>query len=220
VNDGRIVDYLQDTTKIVRAKLRESFLLRWVLANVAGWSVGLYLSAWSFFSTPALCLGGAFAGACLGAAQWYVLRIPPLEREILDNETVQPPIYVQRNWIGLTIAGAILGAIPALSAGFMVALGWGLGIALVGGIFGAGVGVAQWFILRDRLSRTEWWIAANVAGGALCALLTLAPIIQGLPIGLLLGTAVYGYITGRALVWLKNEASNRQDYDENPSLRP
>ena len=113
------------------------------------------------------------------------------------------PITVERDWIGLTIAGAILGALPALSAGVLVALGWGLGIAFAGAIFGGGVGVAQYFILQRGLSRAGWWIAANVAAGALCALLTLAPMIRGLPIGLLIGTALYGYLTGRALLWLK-----------------
>ena len=59
-----------------RRRLRASFLLRWVLANMVGWSIGLYLSAWSL-STPVLCLGGAFAGICVGVAQWWALRTPP-----------------------------------------------------------------------------------------------------------------------------------------------
>jgi len=188
-----------------RARLRANFLLRWVLANVAGWSLGLYLSAWSL-ATPALCLGGAFAGLCLGAAQWWALKPHPLPPSPSngegENTAGESPVSVERNWIGLTIGGAILGGFPAFGMSLVVALGWGLGTAVVGGIFGGGVGVAQYFILQRGVSRAEWWIAANVAGGALCALLTLVPLIPGLPIGLLLGTTLYGYITGQALLWL------------------
>jgi hypothetical protein len=192
-----------------RARLRASFMLRWVLANVAGWGVGLYLSAWSL-SPLTLCLGGAVAGVCLGWAQWWALKIPqnphplapsPLRREG-ESDIEQPPVTVGRDWIGLTTAGALVGALPAAGAGIVVSLGWGLGIGLIGAIFGAGVGVAQWYILQRGMSRAGWWIAANAAGGGLCALLTLAPILRGLPIGLLLGTALYGYITGRVLLWL------------------
>jgi len=205
--------------EMFQVRLRASFLLRWVLANVVGWSLGLYLSAWSL-STPALCLGGAFAGLCVGAAQWWALRPPPpcpTRRsplpEFMEGEgnTGLSPITVARNWIGLTVAGALFGALPALSAGVLVALGWGLGIAFAGAIFGAGVGAAQYFILQRRMPRAGWWVVANLAGGALCALFTLAPILRGLPIGLLLGTALYGYITGRVLVWLKAEAPSRQE---------
>jgi hypothetical protein len=208
----QLITLARQQASLFRARVRAHFLLRWVLANIIGWSVGLYLSAWSL-STPALCLGGAFAGLCVGFAQWWALKPAndplPSVAEFMDGEqnTGLSPTTVQRDWIVLTAVGSILGAIPALSASVLVALGLGLGIAIAGAIFGAGIGVAQYFILQRGLSRAGWWIAANVAGGALCALLTLAPLILalpiGLPLGLLFGTALYGYITGRTLVWLK-----------------
>jgi hypothetical protein len=169
-------------------RLRASFLLRWTLANIAGWTVGLYLSALSF-STPVLCLGGALAGACVGAAQWYALR---------DDYPVG------REWIAWSAGGGLVGMLPAAFAGVLVALGWGLGIALVGGIVGAAVGAAQWSILNRQMNGAGWWIVANLAAGAACALLTLAPIIWGLPIGLLVGTAIYGYVTGRVFIHLQS----------------
>jgi hypothetical protein len=180
-------------------------MLRWVLANVVGWGVGLYLTVWSI-SPLTLCLGGAVAGLCLGWAQWWAFRTPsPYDGE--GEQFIEAaPISVGRDWIGLTAAGALVGALPAAGAGVVVSLGWGLGVALVGAIFGAGVGFAQWYILGRRMSRAEWWIAANAAGGGLCALLTLAPLLRGLPIGLLLGTALYGYITGRVLLWMERQA--------------
>jgi hypothetical protein len=201
----RIEANIRALTSNFRARLRASFMLRWVLANVAGWGVGLYLSVWSL-SPLTLCLGGAIAGICLGWAQWWALRTPPPDplpvyREG-EKEIEISPITVGRDWIGLTAAGAFVGALPAAGAGIVVSLGWGLGVALIGAIFGAGVGVAQWYILQRGMSRAGWWIAANASGGGLCALLTLAPILRGLPIGLLLGTALYGYITGRVLLWI------------------
>ncbi|MEO8610973.1 MAG: hypothetical protein ABI690_23955 [Chloroflexota bacterium] len=205
-----VADRIRDLTTRFRARLRASFMLRWVLANVVGWGVGLYLTAWSL-SPLTLCMGGAVAGLCLGWAQWWALKVPhPPAPSPYDGEGEQKieisPVTVGRDWIGLTAAGALVGALPAAGAGIVVSLGWGLGIALVGAIFGAGVGFAQWYILQRAMSRAGWWIAANAVGGGLCALLTLAPILRGLPIGLLLGTALYGYVTGRVLVWLEKQA--------------
>ncbi len=186
---SRMMRIMRGVIEAVRARLRTDFLLRWTLATMAGWTVGLYLTTLSL-STPVFCMGGALAGACIGAAQWYALR---------------GDYPVGRKWIGWSTAGGLAGMLPAMFAGVLVALGWGLGIALVGGIVGAGVGTAQWSILNGRLNRAGWWITANVGAGAACALLTLAPIVWGLPIGLLLGTGVYGYVTGRALVWMMKE---------------
>ncbi len=170
-----------------REKWAASFLFRWTLATAAGWTVGLYLSAWSLY-TPALCLGGAFSGAVVGAAQAYILR--------RNGES-------PRRWIALSAVGTALGVLPAAGAAIVLTLGWGWGIALIGGIIGAGLGVGQWFILAERHeNRAFWWIGANAGAGAACALLTLAPLIRGLPLGLLLGALAYGYITGRALLWV------------------
>jgi hypothetical protein len=177
-----------------------SFLLRWTLANVLGWTAGLYLIAWSF-STPVFCLGGGLAGVIVGAAQWTVLR----REYFLSSRTENEQSALTGNWIVLSAIGGLLGLLPAMVAGLLVTFGWGVGIALVGGALGAGLGIGQWFRLNGHMGRAGWWILANVGGGAACALLTLAPLIRGLPLGLLIGTAVYGYVTGRALAWLQTQ---------------
>jgi hypothetical protein len=39
-------------------------------------------------------------------------------------------------------------------------------------LMGLSIGVAQWLLLRQRLPRAGWWIAANLAGWGLVALIT------------------------------------------------
>jgi hypothetical protein len=173
----------------LRARLREQFLLRWTLANLAGWTVGLLVGAWSSV-TPLLCLGGLLAGFTVGLAQWWALR---------------EALPVRREWIGWTLAGAAAGLLGAAFAALLALFNWNIGVALAGAALGAGVGTAQSLLLSRLLSRTGWWIAANAGAGALCALLTLIPLIRGLPLGLVAGAALYGWITGRVLVWLAGQ---------------
>lgn len=174
-----------------RAKWTASFLFRWTLATALGWAVGLYVSAWSLY-TPALCIGGAFSGAVVGWAQWRILR--------QQGES-------GRRWMALSATGTAVGVLPAAGAAIVLTLGWGIGIALIGAIIGAGLGIGQWFMLQERYEpRAGWWIAANAGAGAACALLTLAPLVRGLPLGLLIGALLYGYITGMALLWISEQS--------------
>lgn len=162
--------------------LRHNFLLRWVLANVVGWTIGLYAGA---LNPLCFIIAGLTACICVGAAQWTILRP-----------------RVGTDWIVATVLGGISGTFPVLFAGLLVFFGF----AWVGGcsglLFGGAVGLAQWLILKRCTSRAGWWVAANAGGGLLCGLLTLVSLIPGLPIGLMLGAAAYGYITGRTLLWL------------------
>lgn len=166
----------------LRIQLRDNFVLRWTLANVIGWTLGLLIGLWN-----PLCfvIAGVVACICVGVAQWFILR----------------PRY-GKDWIIATIIGGICGTFPAMLAGVLALFGWGF-LGICGGlIFGAAVGVGQWLILKRSTSRATWWIGANALGGLLCG--TLMPIVPGLPIGLILGATVYGYITGRALERLLN----------------
>lgn len=174
----------------LQTALRTHFILRWMLANVIGWSIGLLGGL--LFNPICFIAGGA---ACIGVgiAQWYVLR----------------PHY-DREWIVATVVGGLCGTVPALLGGLMIFFGLGLVGLCSGAIFGAAIGIAQWLLLKRNHSRAEWWIGANALGGLLCGLLTMIPLIAGLPIGLLIGSAVYGYITGRALEWLANQPLEAQ----------
>lgn len=190
---------------------RDHFLLRWILANVLGWTIGLYLGFWN----PICFLGaGVVAGLTLGLAQWWVLsgvsspllshgfegghpQGRPYPNDVTGRDT---QLRVRYRWIWMTLISTAIGMLPALVIGFLLSL-WSLAVGLLvsGAILGGAVGFGQWTILRHTLDQPERWIMANVLGGAVCGLLTAIPIIRGLPLGLLLGAAIYGYITGRAL---------------------
>ncbi len=108
---------------------------------------------------------------------------------------------------------------PSLGAAWRFWAGWGLAFlgfplgglaatALVGGVTtpldgaiggaatGAVVGLAQWLVLRRRLSLTPWWIAATAAG--MGAGLALGIALQGTDIaGITL--PLRGLVTGAGI---------------------
>ena len=182
--------------------LRERFLLRWVLANVIGWTVGLY-----FGVLNPICFAGAgvIAGLVLGASQWWALRTTSLDNNHSQNEAYIPSIpnrisQPARQWILSTFAGASIGLIPALVlAGIFVLFSNGLAAFLAGAVLGLGVGLGQWMVLKHRSQQITLWLVVNTVGGAACGLLTVMPIIRGLPLGMLAGSALFGYLTGRVL---------------------
>jgi hypothetical protein len=173
------------------ARLRQDFLWRWVAANIVGWTLGLYLTA-PYLQAGSLfpllvCGGGVIASGGAGLAQWWSLR----------------PDYPQpRRWVWLSLAAGLIGTVPAAVGSLFLVFGRAVGVSLAGAIFGATLGLMQWLVLKQQLERAGWWIAANALAGALCGLLTLTPILPPLPVGLLLGSALFGYITGRALLWI------------------
>lgn len=162
-----------------------SFLLRWTLANMLGWTLGLFLAAWTLRS-PLICLNGALAAACIGGAQWLALR---------------RQYGVAGRWALLTALGGALGVLPVVVLALTLIFGAAVFAALLGLCFGAAVGAAQAGLLPGG-ERAAWWPVACGAGGAACGLLVVTPVIGGLPLGLLAGAALYGLITGRALEWI------------------
>ncbi len=192
----------------IRDKLEESLLLRWIVANMAGWTVGLiaggYLIRLPNLPTicfPLVCLIGGFAGACIGAAQWYILR---------------QPYQINRRWIGYSFIGAAVATLPAYFIGvflFLASMGASVlgsfAAIIMGALIGSGVGIGQSYVLQNHISDSaRWWIAACAAAGGVCGLLSLMPILPPLPIGILTGTALYGYITGRMLLRLSRQAAS------------
>lgn len=81
-------------------------------------------------------------------------------------------------------------------------------------VLGVAVGIAQWFILRRRVSQAGWWALASTVGFAVSRAVTLAAPggLEGI-FAWILGLALYGAITGGVLVWLL-----RQSVPKEPSL--
>lgn len=167
----------------LRETFEHHFLLRWTLANLVGWTIGLYVGAWTLRS-PLICLNGGLAAACIGLAQWLVLR---------------EKYSIPRKWIWFSIIGGALGILPAFLLIITVIFGGLESFATLTGMsFGIGLGGMQWSLLRSY-PHAEWWIPACGLGGALGGWLSVTTIINGLPLGLLLGAALFGLITGYAL---------------------
>ena len=204
----------------VRQRFRNSLLLRWVAANMVGWTVGLIAGGYVIrlpdlptICLPLMCLIGGFAGVCVGAAQWFILR---------------QSLALDRRWIILSFVGVALASLPAYFLGiflFLTSIGasilGNIAALILGALVGGGLGAAQSVVLEDHMRGAgRWWIAACTAGGSICGLLSLLPILPPLPMGILLGTALYGYITGRVLLWLlkgedrNTDASSLQESQE------
>ncbi|MBZ0294824.1 MAG: hypothetical protein K8L99_19835 [Anaerolineae bacterium] len=147
-----------------------------------GWTIGLSIGSFMLrFGVIGIMVGGGLAGLCVGVAQWLALQ-------------------TDRAWLTASAVGGVLAALPAALCAFTTLAG-GIGFLLVGAIFGAIFGTAQWMLLRGE-SRAGWWIAANGLAGALCGWLTLGFNPLGLPLLCSLGPLVFGLLTGYVHRWL------------------
>lgn len=168
--------------------LSRPFLLRWTLANLVGWALGLYLG--SLFlsiigSILGVLVGGAVAGGVVGAAQWLTLRPD------------------DRRWLLVSALGGGLAALPAYLSGITLIAGPGVGYFIVGAVYGAIFGAAQWLAWRTDAG---WWIGINALAGGLCGCLTLGFNPLGLPVICSPGPVVFGLLTGCVVLRLKATA--------------
>jgi hypothetical protein len=76
-------------------------------------------------------------------------------------------------WVFATVAGWLLGVLLIALPGW---LGWTdmplNNLDLIFLVMGLAIGIAQWLLLRRRLARAGWWIAANALGWGLLGLIT------------------------------------------------
>jgi len=181
--------------KADRAPVGWGFWLLWVLASTTGlglaWSVGtvvsLSVSGEGAMATLALAgVGWAVGGALLGAAQWYILR----------------GRMSRAGWW-------VLASTPSFGVGMVVGpyvaevLNGVLSWAVWGGLWGVMLGAAQWLVLRRRVFRAGYWALASTVGAGTCgAVLGFLHQAGVEGANLFLGGALFGAITGGALVWL------------------
>ena len=181
------------------------FLARWTLANVIGWVIGLglavlllggglllrvWLPGWAL--VPMLPLAGALTGGMVGFTQ----------RAALGGDEDD------RYWIVASTVGGALGALPggllaALLAGTDTLLAqFAAGLGIAGGI---GFGQAWQAVPNDsgRWQAVHRWALVNGVAGMLCAWIAPAGERFWLPLTCLLGTGIFGLITGSALVLVR-----------------
>lgn len=177
-----------------------SLLAGWIVANAAGWGVGLALGTLLTIAgdrIPGLNEDRFFAYAILvalglatGAAQWVVMR----------RYLPQPARWVPATLVGYALCALIVGS--ANSAQLAGAGPWD--DALMVGLIGAVIGLSQWWILRQNYRQAWLWVVATAAGFLGLFWLTQNPshtwsalIIRSTVVGTLAAV-----VPGIALVWL------------------
>lgn len=196
----------------------------WVVATTAGEFVGFAVPAavgaaatWVMegmegtFAAVAMVgvmiLAGVVEGAVLGFTQWLVLR------RYIQN-------MARREWVLATALAAgvawTIGMVPSTIGDLdtinpVVLVGGGI---LLGAVFVASIGFAQWLVLRRYIQKAGWWVLANaiawpagvaVPFGGLAMVPEGAPVVVWVVVGVLSGIlmgVVVGAVTGLALVWL------------------
>jgi hypothetical protein len=132
-------------------------------------------------------IGGAATGAVVGLAQWLVLRRMGLTRW----------------WIAATAAG--MGAGLALGIALQGIDTAGITLPLRGLVTGAGIGIAQFALLRGSTARAWVWPLVVAFSWAIGWLVTRAAgidLAQHWPVFGASGALAFQLLTGLALAWL------------------
>jgi hypothetical protein len=133
-------------------------------------------------------LAGVASGAVVGLVQWLVLR---------HRLSLSPW------WIAATAAG--MGAGLALGTTLLGTQTDGVTLPLRGLMTGAGIGIAQFFVLRSRTDRAAIWAPVVALGWALGWIITRA---AGIDLGFdwsmfgVSGALMFQVLTGLALAWI------------------
>jgi hypothetical protein len=187
----------------------------WFAATTVGEALGFLAPALvavvAFDRSPALALAamvlaGAVEGAVLGSAQALVLR-----RELLG--------FSPRTWVAATAAGTAGAWTVAMAVvgSFTVWQDWSLAVILPGGVLLvaallSSIGLAQWLVLREHVSRSSSWVAVNAAAWAAGLggmLLVTTPLwhegqgtVPALAIGAVGGLVMALVVAAATAVWL------------------
>lgn len=191
-------------------KSSQQFWLAWTLVTLVGYVVGIvavlpFAITLAYASQLPLIIGlisGAVLGATTGLAQWLLLRR-------------RTPVTVA--WVSASIIGGMLGMAlgmtlvdgptpptgelrEAVRTGTAPLIPWRIvwQTSWEGAIFGVGMGMAQWHILRRFARSAGWWVSANGIGwmvglGVGAALAPLITTLGALLVTGLLAAAITGY---------------------------
>ena len=142
---------------------------------------------------PQALIGGAATGAVIGAAQWLVLR---------------RRLAVTPWWIAATAVG--MGGGLALGVALFGIDAAGLTLPLRALVTGAGIGIAQFAMLRSITSRAPAWALIVTLGWAIGWLITRAAgidLAQRWSVFGASGAVVFQLLTGLALAWMLRDGT-------------
>ncbi len=177
--------------RIERANVGWRLWLQWVLANAVAGALALSVTGTMIIADSlnnAMVVGvfGMVIGVAFGITQWLVLR---------------PQILQAYLWVLASVVGGVVLAV----LGF--AMGGAVGGPLGGAVIGGALGIIQWLVLRQRVSRAYLYLPASIVGFALALSVgeavgfTVGGAAGWLAGGTMFGIAA-GIITGAALVFL------------------
>jgi predicted membrane protein len=206
------------------------WFIGWVLATVAGLLVGSNaggnlgavardaISRVEGDPIGAAALGfitGVWVGVVTGAMQWYVMR----------QRVYRSGWWILASTLGWTVGvtiGFIVVAVMVKALGQVV--GRIIGGAIAGAVNGTMIGAMQWYVLRQKVYRSSWWIVGSVLGGSLgwfageVMVIILGgndnPVLSWNAAWMASGT-LSGAVTGLFLIWLlqkpiSNESTSRR----------
>ena len=193
---------LEDRLQTIQQEIKQRLLLRWTLANIAGWSAGLFLgtlvaqlAAWMLGDVAGQIIGPLLAGAMVGAVVGW------LQRWALQGVFVESP-EIEGRWLTFSIIGGVVGSLSLVITWATIFIG-SMGYLVMGAVFGLAFGWLQTSALKDHFGEaTVIWVGANIVGGGLCSLLTFTGVPFNMPVFCTFGPVTFGIITGFALMVL------------------
>ena len=197
--------------KVKGSQVGWGFWFQWVLASTVGYFVG-WLMGFVLYYVP----GGLIAGELGRLLQYFMLGaalgfgVSLMQWLILRRRVTKAGRWVLASTASFAVAGgggygaaAVIFGFSEGMEGFLSSaefLGWTVIVALGGAV----TGILQWLVLRAQISRAGWWVLASTVGwGLSMAVMGAFTVVGADPaLGLPVGGAVQGAVTGGALVWL------------------
>jgi hypothetical protein len=181
-----------------RSGIDWKFAMLWAIATTGGIFIGGFLGVYAGFSVGSAIgqatqgnpegtiglIGAVFAGFAVAAAVTGCLQ----------EWVVKQVLVGLRHWSILTLLGATLSAVGVNILAIFSNLPINAGGSGGGLLIGAGVGLAQWLVLKQFSSRAMWWIPVNAMAGGVSL-----PMLHGLAP---LAPVAYAIATAGGIVWI------------------
>lgn len=200
------------TARVPRVTVGWGFYLRWVWLTALSFGVGSAVSNAIAHPIPESLQSvrnviGWFAdGACVGAAQWVLLRreVAAAWRWVVASAlgwVVGLSLFAEGSRVLNALLAGVLAAAGVVHAGNLKKFPFEIfDLPFGGAVAGAAIGVLQWLLLRRNVTAAGWWVLASAIGWAVAY---IAPWMGTASVGpaTALGM-ITGSLTGALLVWL------------------